>query len=68
MLNLLWRVGIRADYRRSFWKLARHAYERGELQTLLGVGFVSYHLIEFAREALRGDQNASFYSARARGN
>jgi hypothetical protein len=23
-------------------------------------------LIEFSREALRGDQNASFYSARAR--
>ena len=28
------------------------------------IGFVSYHLIEFSREALRGDQNASFYSAR----
>jgi hypothetical protein len=30
------------------------------------VGFVSYHLIEFSRDALRGEQNASFYSARAR--
>jgi hypothetical protein len=35
-------------------------------EALFGVGFVSYHLIEFSREALRGDQNASFYSARAR--
>ena len=26
------------------------------------MGFVAYHLIEFSREALRGEQNASFYS------
>jgi radical SAM superfamily enzyme YgiQ (UPF0313 family) len=66
LFNLLFRVGVLADYRRDFWRLARHAYKCGETQTLLGVGFVSYHLIEFAREALRGDQNASFYSARTR--
>jgi hypothetical protein len=34
--------------------------------SLLGVGFVAYHLIEFSREALHGEQNASFYSARVR--
>jgi len=27
------------------------------------MGFVGHHLIEFSREALRGEQNASFYSA-----
>jgi radical SAM superfamily enzyme YgiQ (UPF0313 family) len=65
LFNLLLRVGLFADYRRPFWRLAKKAYERGEVGTLLGVGFVSYHLIEFSREALRGDQNASFYSARS---
>jgi len=30
------------------------------------MGLVAYHLIQFSREAFRGDQNASFYSARAR--
>jgi hypothetical protein len=30
------------------------------------VSDISYHLIEFSREALRGDQNASFYSMKAR--
>lgn len=65
LLNLLFRVGLFADYSRPFWRLAKRAYERGEVGTLLGVGFVSYHLIEFSREALRGDQNASFYSARS---
>ena len=28
------------------------------------MAFVGHHLIEFTREALRGEQNASFYSAR----
>jgi hypothetical protein len=30
------------------------------------MGFVSHHLIRFSREALRGQQNASFYSTRER--
>ena len=30
------------------------------------MGFMAYHLIQFTREALRGDQNASFYSTRQR--
>jgi hypothetical protein len=53
-----------AQYRHEFWKLTRQAHRSGQLETLLGVGLVCYHLIEFAREALRGHQNASFYSAR----
>jgi hypothetical protein len=27
---------------------------------------MGYHLIQFTREALRGDQNASYYSAKKR--
>ena len=60
------RLGIFADYRRPFWRMAWQAVKRGQIEALFGVGFISYHLIEFSREALRGDQNASFYSARAR--
>jgi hypothetical protein len=30
------------------------------------MGFVGHHLIQFTREALRGEQNASFYSAQTR--
>jgi len=32
------------------------------------MAFVGHHLIEFTREALRGQQNASFYSARQQRN
>ena len=66
MFNLLLRVGMLADYRRPFWRVAWEALKRGQIESLLSVGFISHHLIEFSREALRGDQNASFYSARAR--
>jgi hopanoid C-2 methylase len=64
--NLLIRIGLLADYRRPFWRMAWHAIKRGQIEALFGVGFIAYHLIEFSREALRGRQNASFYSARAR--
>jgi hopanoid C-2 methylase len=64
--NLLIRVGLLADYRGPFWRMAWQAIKRGQIEALFGVGFISYHLIEYSREALRGQQNASFYSARAR--
>jgi radical SAM superfamily enzyme YgiQ (UPF0313 family) len=66
LFNLLFRVGLWADYRRPFWRTVRRAIQDGRASNLFGLGFVSYHLIEFSREALRGDQNAAFYSARAR--
>jgi radical SAM superfamily enzyme YgiQ (UPF0313 family) len=66
LMNLLLRVGLLANYRRPFWRVARRAARTGQLDRLLSVGFVSYHLIEFSREALRGAQNASFYTARPR--
>jgi hopanoid C-2 methylase len=30
------------------------------------MGFIAHHLIEFTREALRGEQNASYYSTKKR--
>jgi hypothetical protein len=30
------------------------------------MAFMAHHLIKFTREALAGEQNASFYSTRAR--
>jgi radical SAM superfamily enzyme YgiQ (UPF0313 family) len=64
--RVIWRVGVRSDYRRPFWRAFRHALRRGQVDAALGMGFVAYHLIEFSREAIRGEQNASFYSAQAK--
>ncbi len=64
--NVAFRVGLFSDYRRPFWRAARRALRRGQIDAVLGMGFVAHHLIQFSREARRGDQNASFYSARGR--
>jgi hypothetical protein len=41
-----------------------HALRRGRIDAVLAMGFMAYHLIQLTREALRGDQNASFYSTK----
>ncbi len=65
-LNLIWHVGIVSDYRRPFWRVLRYAISRGQIDGALGAGFAAHHLIQFSREAVRGDQNASFYSRKLR--
>jgi radical SAM superfamily enzyme YgiQ (UPF0313 family) len=59
-------IGILSDYRRPFWRTARHALRRGQIDAVLGMGFIAHHLIQFTREALRGEQNASYYSTKLR--
>jgi radical SAM superfamily enzyme YgiQ (UPF0313 family) len=59
-------IGILSDYRRPFWRAARHAMRRGQIDAVLGIGFIAHHLIQFTREALRGEQNASYYSTKSR--
>jgi hopanoid C-2 methylase len=62
--NVVVELGIKSDYRRVFWRAALHALRRGRIDAVLAMGFMAYHLIQFTREALRGDQNASFYSTK----
>jgi radical SAM superfamily enzyme YgiQ (UPF0313 family) len=64
--NIALRVGLLSHYRRPFWRAAWRALKRGQIDAALGMGFVAHHLIQFTREALRGDHNASFYSTRTR--
>lgn len=66
LTNSIIELGIRADYRREFWRAFLYATKRGQIDAALGMAFMAHHLIKFTREALAGDQNASFYSAKAR--
>jgi len=63
--NVVLRVGLLSDYGRPFWRAARRALRRGQIDAVLGMGFIAHHVIQFAREALRGEQNASFYASHA---
>ena len=60
--NVIVQLGLRSDYRKPFWRAFKHALRRGQIDGALGMGFIAHHLIKFTREALRGEQNASFYS------
>ena len=63
--NLAVRVGLLADYAPAYRRAVRHAIDHGQIPSVFSIGFVGRHLIEFTREALRGEQNASFYSTKS---
>jgi hypothetical protein len=62
LARILWRVGVRGSYRRTFWRMARPAIRGGRIEQLIHVAMVSHHLIEFTRECLQGTAESSFYS------
>src|SRR5262249_12372673 len=62
--SILYFLGIKSHSLQPFWRAARLALRRGQIDAVFAIAFVGHHLIEFTREALRGEQNASFYSAR----
>lgn len=62
LANSLVRVGLLSDYRRVFWSFAWRTLKRGQIESLINVTLVCYHLIEFARESSEGETAASFYS------
>lgn len=64
--NLAIKVGLKADYRRAFWRASGRAVARGQIEAVFTFGLVAHHLITFTREAMRGEQNASFYAAKVR--
>ena len=60
--RIVWRIGVRGDYRRTFWRVAGTALRRGQIEELIQAAVVSHHLIEFTRQCLRGTHEASFYA------
>ena len=66
LAQILWKVGVRSDYRREFWTFAWPKLMRGQIEPVIQAGLVSRHLIRFAREASSGAVNASHYSPKLR--
>jgi radical SAM superfamily enzyme YgiQ (UPF0313 family) len=66
MRNLVVRVGLFGDYRKTFWDMAGPLLRRGKIEEMIHIGLIGHHLISFARQAVSGAQNASFYSPKAR--
>jgi hypothetical protein len=65
--RIVWRIGIRGHYRRTFWRMAWPTLRSGDLESLIHVAVVSHHLIEFTRACARGAGEAAFYADRHTG-
>jgi hopanoid C-2 methylase len=60
--QIVWRIGIRAGYRRTFWRLAGPALRAGRVEEVINIAVVAHHLIEFARDCVQGTGESSFYA------
>lgn len=65
MANLVLRIGVLSNYRKTFWKMAAPKLKTGNIENLIHIGLVAHHLITFAQECDRGEQAASFYAQKA---
>ncbi len=62
LARIVWHVGLRSDYRATFWQMAKRALKRGDIESVIHVGLVAHHLIEFARDCQAGVGEYSFYA------
>jgi hypothetical protein len=62
LARIVWRIGVRGRYRRTFWRMAGPALRAGKIEQLIHIAVVTYHLIEFTRDCLRGAGESSFYA------
>ncbi|MGE0652767.1 MAG: B12-binding domain-containing radical SAM protein [Alphaproteobacteria bacterium] len=65
--RVLWHCGVRADWRREFWRVCGPLLRQGRIEEVIHIGAVSYHLISFTRQIQAGDWEASFYAEARRG-
>jgi radical SAM superfamily enzyme YgiQ (UPF0313 family) len=66
LAKIFFRIGLRGDYRRCFWRMALPALRAGRIDELIAMALVAHHMISFARECLAGQESASFYADRPR--
>lgn len=64
--TIIFRIGIVGSYRSTFWKMARPAFKRGDIEGIIHVGLIGHHLIEFAEECAELRESAAFYAQKLR--
>jgi radical SAM superfamily enzyme YgiQ (UPF0313 family) len=64
--RLIWRVGLRTDYRAEFWAMFRTQLRQGNIENIFQIAMVAHHLINYARDCVTGRTLASNYTKRIR--
>ena len=62
--NIVWRIGSRIGLPSGVLEGGMARATPGQIESIFGMGFVAWHLIQFTQEALGGRQSASFYAAK----
>lgn len=62
--RIIWRVGIRSNYRAEFWNMFWTQMRQGNVENVFQIAMVAHHLITYSRQCVRGEMQASNYSAR----
>ncbi len=60
--RVLWHCGVKASWRREFWRLCWPLLRRGKIDQVIHVGAVAYHLLRFTDDIRSGRWEASFYA------
>ncbi len=68
MSRTVWYSGIRAPWRKHFWRLAWPLIKQGRIEEVVHIGVVTYHLITFTREIEAGKWEACFYADPSQSN
>lgn len=64
LANIVMRIGVMGSYRSTFWRMAKPAFKRGDIEGIIHVGLVAHHLIMFAKDCRKGNEEASFFLQR----
>jgi hopanoid C-2 methylase len=59
--RIFWHIGLRADYRRRFWRMAWPNLKKGKIEEVIHAAVVAHHMILFARECADGTAEKCFY-------
>jgi radical SAM superfamily enzyme YgiQ (UPF0313 family) len=62
--RIVWKVGIRSDYRKLFWQMAWREIKQGNVEAVFQIAMVAHHLITYSRECTQGKMQSSNYSIR----
>jgi radical SAM superfamily enzyme YgiQ (UPF0313 family) len=62
LARVLWRLGVRADYRADFWAMALPLVRQGKIEEMVHIAIVTHHLVTFAREVAAGTAEKCFYN------
>ncbi len=66
LTRLVWRAGLKADYRTEFWSMFWIQLRQGRIENIFQIAMVAHHLINYARDCVSGRTHASNYAKRIR--